>query len=298
MPLPGDYFSSSEETAATFEEFVRAVHHISTYQSQTGSRFAWRGVVDADWPLYSSLVRRLLTRLGRMPTEDELQEAELAILEEARDWSLDWHSAGGRLSALELLAALQHYGTPTRMLDFTFDPLVALWFAVEKDDHLDGRVFAIDISDRMVAREDADERDPWWTPQPPALWSEQSWVWRPPPLEKRIVRQDGCFLIGGIPGTVPGRNVRGPGGWQVLRQEEVQACMSVPFSLIQFEHAVAASEGRRLPGRPPKARAFTLRVQDKAALREELERGYGYAYRSIYPDFPGFRDYASSVPRP
>lgn len=73
--------------------------------------------------------------------------------------------------------------------------------------------------------------------------------------------------------------------------------MSVPFSLIQYEQAVAASKGRRLPGRPPKARSFTLRVDNKAAIRTDLERTFGYTYSTMYPDLPGFAAYASTLSR-
>lgn len=151
---------------------------------------------------------------------------------------LDWHHAGGRLVALELLAALQHYGAPTRLLDFTFNPLIALWFAVESLDGRDGRVFAIDISDRVISRQQAASSDPWWLGVPPGVatdWSKQSWIWRPPPLEPRMVRQDGCFLMGGIPSTQPARAVRSATTWRLLRAHEVRECMSLPLVLIQYE---------------------------------------------------------------
>lgn len=99
----------------------------------------------------------------------------------------------------ELLAALQHYGVPTRMLDFTFNPLIALWFAVEDHDQTDGRVFAIDISNRLIARERAALPDPWWWDESPNVdtpWTTESWIWRPPPLEPRIVRQEGMLSHG------------------------------------------------------------------------------------------------------
>jgi hypothetical protein len=41
----------------------------------------------------------------------------------------------------EWIELAQHYGHPTRLLDVTLDPLVALFFAVSKHDGVDGAVF-------------------------------------------------------------------------------------------------------------------------------------------------------------
>lgn len=48
----------------------------------------------------------------------------------------------GLVTPLEKLAKLQHYGIPTRLVDVTIDPLIALYFAVENTDDLSpGNVF-------------------------------------------------------------------------------------------------------------------------------------------------------------
>jgi hypothetical protein len=175
--------------------------------------------------------------------------------------------------------------------------LFALWFATEKHDDRPGRVFAIDISDRLTKREAANQPEPWWWKEPDnatSEWTARSWIWRPPPFEARIVRQSGVFLVGGVPTTTPIRTVRAVNGRRPLKVDEVRASMSLPFQLINYRQAEAAYDGKSLAGYPPKVRAFTLRVEGKTAIRGELERAFDLSHKTLFPDFPGMADYGNS----
>jgi hypothetical protein len=71
--------------------------------------------------------------------------------------------------------------------------------------------------------------------------------------------------------------------------------MSVPFQLIHYDQAIAAAEARRLAGaEPAKTRAFTLRVSNKAELRSDLGRAFGYSHASLFRDFLGLAKYRAA----
>ena len=122
-----------------------------------------------------------------------------ALIEPARTRGFG-SEAGRRLSDLEVLAKLQHFGAATGLLDFTWSPLVALWFACE-DSSRDGKLFFININDAiLVSRISTDEGGQSAT----AVFSgdagfPQLSYWEPPisgDASARILRQRSVFVIG------------------------------------------------------------------------------------------------------
>ena len=57
------------------------------------------------------------------------------------------------LSYFDILVKAQHYGVPTRLLDFTLNPLVALYFACEKNSDIDGQVLIFQNSPVFMQEE-------------------------------------------------------------------------------------------------------------------------------------------------
>lgn len=100
------------------------------------SEYLFRGLkstsyIKKDDTVETSAHRRL-SRTYKATEQDPLLEINRELLEKAR---LLGHGQrdGTDLSDLDLLAELQHYGAATCLLDFTFNTLVALWFACQQE---------------------------------------------------------------------------------------------------------------------------------------------------------------------
>lgn len=119
---------------------------------------AFRGQADSSWDLHSAATRRLINyfngdetvvKTSQFPRIFAAYQREI-LLEPARLQGLG-SDAGQPLADLQLLAKLQQNGAATGLIDFSWDPLVALWFACDGGKG-DGRVFVLDLGDRSSFR--------------------------------------------------------------------------------------------------------------------------------------------------
>ena len=60
------------------------------------------------------------------------------------------------LSNIEKLTYMQHYGCPTRLLDITTNPLVALYFACVGEENTDGVIYVFSVNNRDVRYANSD----------------------------------------------------------------------------------------------------------------------------------------------
>ena len=205
--------SPYEVVASDWESAIKAIDLILAKSEIGGKReLAWRGVTNSKfWPdnsLYRQLLRRAQNTsdpgLQHPPFEADMRSYETKMVEVARTrWRFD------HLSALELLAQVRHYGGHTRLLDVTYNPLIALWFAVEElgpEDQIEQendavRLYAFDVTERKALLDkDWGGRDIPWDSNSSLrtrklFEDEPYWIWKPPGYNERISAQNSAFLI-------------------------------------------------------------------------------------------------------
>lgn len=103
---------------------------------------AFRGQPDKDYELLPSIGRNRKYACHSSILDQERNLIELSKYKLPNIFRSD-------LSPIDLLALLQHYGVPTRLLDVTSNPLVALYFASLNEDK-DGEVIVFEYRDSDI----------------------------------------------------------------------------------------------------------------------------------------------------
>ena len=112
-------------------------------------RYAFRGQANAAWHLRSAATRRLIATHGEDLLLNQPDRYRTHYLNYHNNSLLSPIQRKGLLNSdhdqpLETLATLQHHGAATGLLDFTYNPLVALWFACNEEPK-DGKVYRLQL---------------------------------------------------------------------------------------------------------------------------------------------------------
>ncbi len=120
----------NEITVKTFQEFHDIVQHYDP------NRDIYRGVLSTEYELVPKLGRKEMLFRSSIPV---VESEMLRLFKNYAAPYLPKHE----LSAWDLLAIAQHHGLPTRILDWSRNPLVAAYFAVEQECNGDSAVYVL-----------------------------------------------------------------------------------------------------------------------------------------------------------
>ena len=196
----------------TLSGFLQWAEYPSVYG---GQYHVFRGVSYEKYPIEASTYRRReyerysqedeMRRIGDSKNEAEKPVQLLKINEEmikdARSQGHDLRD-GVFLSDLDLLAELQHRGAATCLIDFTYNALVALWFACQKSSkgYVNGKVVAVDLSKYQKVHYDLEKKDirDFFTQVENNRYP--LYHWQSKSQNSRIMAQQSIFIFGG--GTI------------------------------------------------------------------------------------------------
>ena len=97
----------------------------------THGEWLFRGMQCSEWNLETSLERACKTHYKKAPCSRAPRIENILI----REFRRRYHNHRGGIpdpEGIEWLSIMQHYGAPTRLLDFTYSFFIAAYFAVEK----------------------------------------------------------------------------------------------------------------------------------------------------------------------
>lgn len=158
------------------EEII--INSVIQYLENLEDQYAWlfRGVNTKEFELIPSIGREWKKNL-------DITGIESAYFKKFKDQAIA-HLNSNLSNDWEWLMLAQHHGMPTRLLDWTENPLVALYFACEKEFDKDGRIYRLSSIPALNPEE---------YPNPFAI--PKDFVVRPPHISPRIAAQSALFTV-------------------------------------------------------------------------------------------------------
>lgn len=250
----------------------------------------WRGLPSDTFEVKSSIIRQLESEHITV-SEEEVAYRERQYIDYARRWGIGL-TEYGRVPDLHLLSMLQHHGVPTRLIDVSYNPMTALWFACADPKFQDepGVLVSITVVDSKIF---------WTTDMPHAQASSidiveqaqlraalhyseehsQAVLVEPRIRDPRMAVQEGLFLTSAVPSASSHGPVQGfPAAPDMsVYVEALKLCPE------DVDYPDAGSVGLHVMG-------IVLTPEVKSQMRVYLGRNFNRSARTMYPDMSGYAE--------
>ena len=252
--------TTESQQIKTLDAFVKWAAQFETEEND--AKYLFRGVPNSDYDIDASAYRRVKKgRDGDESLDEEFQrflQLNKDMINDARFRRHDRRNER-ELADLEILAEFQHYGAATCLIDFTYNPLVALWFACKPEidtdsaSPIDGKVVAVCPNDFTEFREITlkslkKEIDHFFQDSPNST-RKRLYQWQPWHQNNRIIAQQSAFL----------------------------------FGVLEIH--------------PDPDKTCIIDGGSKKQIRESLKQIYGITEDMLFPDFEGFaRQHSQEIP--
>lgn len=187
---------------------VKSINEFIEWASQFNQGgYLFRGVTNENYNISASTYRRLENRVegdeGREVNFEKFVQINRGLIRDVRLQDMDWKN-GRKLRDLEILAELQHFRAATCLIDFTYNALIALWFACDQysaNATRCGKVVAARTDQEHQFREvtlELLEKDIDYFFFGNDGRTPQLYKWQPPHQNNRIISQQSIFLFGAV----------------------------------------------------------------------------------------------------
>ena len=169
--------------------------YLSIISDSPYQNWAFRGQRDASAPLFSALSRYFIAFHVDRRAWPEQEERILRIFKRKAIHFLD--HVPDRDDDFDWLALMQDHGAPTRLLDFTWSPYVAAFFALHNTTE-DGVIWACNpVEIEKQKRADLKKTGVF---RKYFLKGSESFVWMGEPyaMNRRLIAQSGTFVVPGV----------------------------------------------------------------------------------------------------